>query len=147
MGLPSVRQGPRRQSSLWLPTPMRSGASLERNWAAHCRTSTHTLGIDVISPGSRSQLIRAKAAPAPLPAGPGGRSERGEAGEGEGIVTSPAVNWCRCATTLLTNIHKHWEGSLNKINYLMPREGGLCGELVYLPHCSIDWSTQNPNAI
>ena len=147
MGLPSVRQGPRRQSSLWLPTPMRSGASLERNWAAHCRTSTHTLGIDVISPGSRSQLIRAKAAPAPLPAGPGGRSERGEAGEGGGDCYEAGrklVPVCQ-KPTLLSNIHKHWEGSLNIINYLITMGGGVCGELVYLP--STDWSTQDPNAI
>ena len=93
-------------------------------------------------------LIRATAAPAPLPAGPGGRSERGEAGgEGGGDCYESGrklVPVCQ-KPTLLSNIHKHWEGSLNIINYLITMGGGVCGELVYLP--STDWSTQDPNAI
>ena len=78
-------------------------------------------------------LIRAKAAPAPLPAGPGGRSERGEAG-GEGgwdcYESGRKLVPVRQKPTLLSNIHKHWEGSLNTINYLMPRGEGVWGARV-----------------
>ena len=81
-------------------------------------------------------LIRAKAAPAPLPTGPGGRSERGEAGEGGGDCYESGrklVPVCQ-KPTLLSNIHKRWEGSLNTINYLITRGGCVWGARVSPKH-------------